>query len=778
MQRWIEKIIKHRIAVITVVFLITLGFITQLKELKVIIDADDTLPQNHPYIVTNNLIEKVFGNKYSVVIGLTATEGTIYNPHILEKVQRITDKIKDAPGVMRNNINSLSARKSKAITGTEEGMIVRPMMEVVPRTPQELAQLRADLNSNPVFENLMVSKDEKTTGIVAEFSKVKGGFTNVTNYLNSIIDPERDKTVEITVSGLVAFLANLETFSARMGPLFLVAVLIIGFIHYEAFRTVQALILPLVTALLAVVWALGVLALIGQPLDIFNSSTPILILAIAAGHAVQILKRYYEEFSKLKHSHPDMDPSQMNREAVLNSLSKVGKVMVVACIVAALGFFSLVIFDIKSIRTFGIFSAAGVIAALILELTFIPALRCVLPAPGKKEYEREKAHTIWDTVVEKLYYWVANKRKTIYYTAFFLIIGLSLGGYFLEVNNSNKSYFSTSVQFRKDDDKLNERLSGTNTLFFVIKTPQSDGVKDPQVLEGIQKIQTFIGQDKMVGKTISIVDFIKQMNKSMHADDQSMYRLPDSQDLVAQYLFLYSTSGDPGDFDSFVDNDYKQALVHIFLKKDDSTKVEALVKKVVAYSKTVLPPGTEISTGGGTAGGIALTEIMIREKILNIIQIMSAVFIVSSLVFRSFVAGILILVPLIAAVFVNFGIMGITGIPLNITTALVSAMAVGIGADYGIYMSYRMREELRSNNDEQAAIEKSFKSAGKAAIFVSTAVAGGFGVLMFSIGFNTHIWMGFLIALAMLVSSFSALTVFPALILTIRPKFIFQSKGK
>ncbi len=167
---------------------------------------------------------------------------------------------------------------------------------------------------------------------------------------------------------------------------------------------------------------------------------------------------------------------------------------------------------------------------------------------------------------------------------------------------------------------------------------------------------------------------------------------------------------------------------------------------------------------------------MIKEKILNILQIMGAVLIITTLAFRSLTAGLFILVPLVAAVFVNFGVMGLLGIPLQIATALVSAMAVGIGADYGIYMSFRMREELNASADEEAAIEKAFLSAGKAVLFVSTAVAGGFGVLMLSFGFMVHIWMGFLISIAMLVSSIATLTLFPALIFTFRPKFIFNGK--
>jgi outer membrane lipoprotein-sorting protein len=309
-----------------------------------------------------------------------------------------------------------------------------------------------------------------------------------------------------------------------------------------------------------------------------------------------------------------------------------------------------------------------------------------------------------------------------------------------------------------------------------VQGDSEDSIKRPEVLQFIENVQHFVEKDPNVGKTLAITDFIKKMNQSMNADNTAFYKIPESQDLVAQYLLLYSNSGEPGDFDSFVDYNYQNAVITAFTKSDSSAFMEKLTSEVVAYAKTITPAGVELKIGGGSLGGVALNQIMIKEKTLNILQIMAAVFLVSSLVFRSLLAGLLILVPLIAAVAVNFGIMGLLGIPLQIATALVSAMAVGIGADYGIYMTYRMREELKENTDEAKAIEKAFKSAGKAAIFVSTAVAGGFGVLMLSWGFMVHLWMGFLIALAMLVSSVTALTLFPALIFSLRPKFIFGER--
>jgi predicted RND superfamily exporter protein len=776
MKTWIRWMIEYRKWVVAATAILSVALLAQLKNLSVIIDPDDVLPQTHPYIVVNNEVEKTFGNKLTVVIGITAKEGTVFQAPILEKVQRITQRITNANGAVKSNISSLAARKSKNIEGTSEGMVVRPLMEKVPRTPEEMADLIKGVKSNIVYENLLISKDQKTTQIVAEFKKIPGGFKAIDAQIKAAIEPERDDTVDIAVGGLPIFLSLLEKFSERMGFLFPLALLIIGLIHYEAFRTVQALVLPLVTAMVAVIWAIGFLAFTGQPMDVFNASTPILILAIAAGHAVQILKRYYEEFNILRETQPKMPDAERNRMAVLNSLTKVGPVMVVACVVAALGFFSLMVFEIKSIRTFGMFSGVGVLSALVLELTFIPALRSMLKPPGEKEYSREKQISFWDRLTHRFYILVTERRTLVYQMSIALIILLSLGGYWLRIDNSQKNYFYGTIDARADDDKLNERMGGTNPIYLLVDGQREDSIKDPQILAAMEKVQRFFESDPQVGKTVSLVDFIKRMNQSMNEDKPEFNTLPGSSELVAQYLLLYSNSGEPGDFDSIVDYGYQKAVIQAFVKTDSSAYVTDLANRTRAYAESVFPKGVRVAVGGGVTGGVALNEVMIREKILNIAQIMAAVLIVSSLVFRSLLAGLLILVPLVAAVFVNFGVMGLVGIPLQIATALVSAMAVGIGADYGIYMSYRMREELSVEADEKKAIEKAFKSAGKAALFVSSAVAGGFGVLMFSWGFMIHMWMGFLIALAMLVSSIAALTLFPSLIMTLKPKFIFGQR--
>ena len=776
MTTWINLMIRHRYWVMAAVLAITLGLASQIGNLEVILSSDNMLPQSNHYAQAGREIEDTFGNKYTAAIAVTATQGTIYQTPILEKIKRITARITNARAVIRTSVTGIAARKVKGIQGNEEGMIVNALMERVPQDPAGMDALKRSVASNPAYQDLLVSRDQKTTLIVADFKDTGAGMKLIDQDIRAVVDPERDASVDIAVGGLPIMLAQLERFSERMAFFLPLAILIVGLIHYEAFRTLQALILPLVTAIIAVIWSISFLAFSKQPMDVFNATTPILILAIAAGHAVQVLKRYYEEFSKLKAASPGADPRELSRLAIVNAMTRIGPVMIVACVVAALGFFSLCIFGIKSVRTFGVLTGIGVLSAMILEFTLIPALRSALKPPSGREQRREAQHTLWDRLLGGIFHLVSQRRRVVTAIVVVFLVCVSLGGYLLKVESSVKRFFYGHHQIIVDDDKINSRMAGANTFYLLIDTGADDGIKNPAILKAMERVQDHLAEDPMVGTTLSLVDFIKRMNQAMSADQASAYRIPALSDLVAQYLLLYSSSGDPGDFDSYVDYGYRKAVIQIFYKSDRSADLASIVKRTQEFAAGVFPSGVRISVGGGVISSVAIQEEMVRGKLLNILQILGCVFVLSSLVFRSLLAGALILVPLVATVFANFGFMGLFGIPLNIPNSLVAAMAVGVGADYAIYLAYRLREELRSNLPEAEAVRRAFMSAGKATIFVSTAVAGGFGVLITSWGFNVHVWLGLLIALAMLVSAFSTLTVFTSLILTLRPKFIFNGK--
>lgn len=777
MRRYVEWMIRYRLLVMGLTLFVTGALAFQIKNLKIVIDPNTNLPQDHPYVMATNQVEKLFGSKNVVVIGITPKQGSAYEPYVLAKVQRITTALLDTPDILKENMLSLSARRAKNILGTVDGMEVRPLMETVPQTPQAIEALRQAVHSNPVYSNAIVSKDEQTAAIIAEYRDPKNGYQGLMENVQSIVNRERDDTVEIAVGGWPVYGAQLERYSQRMAFLFPLAVLITGLIHYEAFRTIQGLILPLVTALLAVVWGVGIMGASGVPMDAFNASTPILILAVAAGHAVQILKRYYEEYHRLRtgaHGHTYLQAHEANRAAVVESITRIGPVMLTAGTVAALGFFSLFVFKMTVIRTFGIFTGLGILSALVLEMTFIPALRSILPAPKPREERLERERRIWQRITETIADWVIGPaRKRIYVGIFLLVLLWIVGAMRVTMDNSNKSYFFQDLPFQQEDRTLNDRLGGTNTLYLLVEGTAEDAIKQPDVLRAMEATQRFLDQQPYVGKTLSLADFIKRMNQAMHSDDPSYDVIPESRDLISQYLLLYSMSGEPGDFDSYVDYGYQSANIWIFLKTDSSAYLQELIAKLNNFLPAHFGNNVRVRIGGGAPVGAAMNEVMVHGKILNILQISGVILLIASLVFRSVVAGLLVLVPLSLAVLGNFGLMGLLGIRLNIATSVISAMAVGIGADYAIYLIYRLREELARDADETRAFRVALTTAGKATLFVASAIAGGYAVLLLSWGFYIHIWFGFLTATAMIVSALAALILLPSLILTFRPRFIF-----
>jgi hypothetical protein len=772
MRRYVEWIVRRRLLVVGAVALVTVALAVQIRHLRVIVDPNTMLPQDHPYVAVTREVERVFGAKYVIVIGIVPRAGDALAPPVLAKVERLTRAILHAPGVVRSSVLSLAARRAKAILGTADGMEVRPLMEALPRTPAEVETLRRALRANPVYRDTIVSGDGTAAAVLAEFREDASGFGGIMARVNPLVDRERDGTVEIAVGGLPVFVAEVERYSQRMAWLFPLTVLVTGLIHYEAFRTLQGLVLPLVTALLAVVWGLGIMQLGGVPMDVFNGTTPILILAVAAGHAVQILKRYYEEYHRLAAA-GSLPPAAANRAAVVASVARIGPVMVIAGSVAALGFLSLMVFRITTIRTFGVFTGLGILSALVLELTLIPALRALLPAPGRREGERERERRGWDRLAATLAGWVTGRRSWIYagWAALVLLCLVGLGR--VVSDNSIRSYFFRNLPFQRDDRILNARLAGTNTLYVLVEGREDDALKDPDLLSAIEATQRALERDPDVGKTVSVVDFLRRMNRAMHADDPAYDRVPESRELVSQYLLLYSLSGEPGDLDAYVDYGYRQANIWVFLKTDSSARLTELTARLDTLLPDRLRDRVRVRLGGSVAETTALNEVMVRAKVLNIVQIGGVILLIASLVFRSLVAGLLVLVPLFLAVLANFGLMGLGGIRLNIGTSLISAMAVGIGADYAIYVIYRFREELGRGADPLEAARVTITTAGKAVLFVASAVAGGYGVLLFSYGYYIHMWFAILIATAMLVSSLAALTVLPSLLLTLRPRFVF-----
>jgi predicted RND superfamily exporter protein len=514
------------------------------------------------------------------------------------------------------------------------------------------------------------------------------------------------------------------------------------------------------------------MGLIGAPMDPWNIMTPILLLAIGAGHSVQILKRYYEEYNRLHRDRADLPAQEHNRLAVIEATTKVGLVMLAAGTIAALSFGSLATFGLPTIKNFGLCTAFGIVAALTVEMTFIPAIRVLMSPPSERQTEREKREEYFDPILEKLAATVRAGRERPIVWGFTALIVVALAGLLrLEAGNDlHAQFFERNAPvhgFRMAD----ARLSGTRVIQVLVEGTAPDAIKNPEVLKRMDELGTFIAHQPLpVGKVVSLVDLLRQI--SLAVDPSGGGKLPDTTQGVAQYLLLYGMGGDEEDLARVVDRPFQRAVITAYLKTDDFRAMKTMTEAMKAEA-TRLFAGTAVtaSVGGGVTNVIALNETMVHGKTINLIQISVLVVLITAVLLRSLLGGLLVLLPLATAALVNLGLMGWTGILLSMGTAAISAMAVGIGADYAVYFIFRVREEFQRTGDLREATAIALTTSGKAIAYVASAVAGGYLCLALSF-FKVHVLLGVLVALTMVTSSAATVAFLPSVILLVTPKFL------
>jgi hydrophobe/amphiphile efflux-3 (HAE3) family protein len=755
-ERFVSWVLARPRTVIVCIAVVTalLGF--ELRNLRPQVDLDDLMPRGHPYRQIDERLREEFGTGQTALLAVGVESGEVFTPETVARIERLTDAVERLPGADPASVLSFTSTNAKTVHAEAGGVRVAPLWEGSPEDPAALAALRSALLASPMYLGQLVTRDLRGALVIADFSD-ETDVESTTRALEALAARERAPGTEVRVGGQSPALAALQDATRRIVPLLLIAIAVIGLVHYEAFRTVQAVVLPLATACLSVVWSMGLSTLLGVRVTPWTAVTAVLVLSVAAGHAVQILKRYYECYAELGD----------NRAAVAASLERIGPVTVTAGFIAAAGFASLASFGVPAVRDFGLIAAWGIVSALVIELTFIPACRLLLPAPRAAEARREREHTVLAPVLEALAGLVERRPAAVLAGALAVVCGLALGTFDLQVNTAFRAWFGADEPMIVADRAIRERYTGTSTLRVRIAAEEGASLLDPRALRGIAALQKVLSDEAEVSATLSVADSVQLMHRALHEGGGEPYGVPGDAELIAQYLLLF----DPEQLARVLTPDQRVAAIHALCRTDSVAWVEEVFARLRRVGAETMPPGVRVEVAGGElAQAAANNETVVREKLLNMLQVSAVIFALSALVFRSFVAGLLVLAPLACAVAVNLGVMGWVGSWLSFATATYTSMGVSLGADFAIYLLFRLREEMRSNPLE-VALRATLRSSGRAIFFVASAIAAGYGTLVLS---DFALWrqLGAYVALMMASSALATLTVLPALVLLARPRFL------
>jgi predicted RND superfamily exporter protein len=532
---------------------------------------------------------------------------------------------------------------------------------------------------------------------------------------------------------------------AKMAPIVIIIIITVLFVILRSFK---ATVLNMFVVLLSTIWTFGLMALFKVPVYSVSTMIPVMLIAIGVADGIHM----FSHMDFYRRIHRDAE----KKEVIENMLTHMWKPILMTSVTTAVGFISLLTSQVYPVKYFGLFTAFGVMTALFLSLVLIPSGLMLFGLP---KLHKIKPHSVKENKFAAGFAdFVAEKKALTIFTAAF-VIAISLFGITkVWVNSSFLANFENNSDIVLTDKFINENFAGTSSFNVVLEGSENGTFKDPQTLKLVDDLQNDLEDLKLVGSTFSLADFIRRMNKVMNEDNEAFNSIPDSREMIAQYLLLYEMSGDPDNLTAVIDYDYQHLNLNTQLKSDGSKIINEAIDVVETYRSQFEEMGVKINFAGSGYRSLVFTELILKGQISSIILSIIIVILLVSLMFKNIIIGLISSVPIMITTFLSFGAMGLLNIALGSTTALISSIAIGIGIDYSIHFLEKYKSYALTTKDKKKTSQLTMYNTGRAILFNAIVVIAGFLALLFS-AFPPNRQLGALVSLNMFSSLIGTVTI-------------------
>jgi len=775
-----ETLLKARwliIAASVVAIVLTASFVPRLTRDTT---ADAFIDPRNEALLYRNKVKEVFGLADPIVIAVIAPDRDgVYDAATLALVRSATEKIRRLPSVDPEKVTSLATENN--IVGVADGLIVEGFYEAdaeyfrsKPGTDRRGAEIQSAIEQFPLYQGSLVARDGSAALIIAELIQGADATQAYSSILKLIEKETLPQGVEVHVAGEGAVSGYLSTYidrdARRLNP---IAGLIITLVLVVTFMSLRGALLPNIIVLGTVAGSIGIMAATGVDFYVITNGLIVNLIGIAVADSIHILSTYYAELR----TRPDLT----NRAIVARAMALMWRPITLTSLTTIAGFLALAAASVMPpVRYFGLFGALGVLIAWVYSMTLMPSLLSLwpskrLPAPFRIRRDGSSADNVSARFMRGFGRIVLARSATIAgLAAIAVVVGL-IGLSQVRINDARIENFKSSEPLYKADKVINQAMDGTYYLDVLVETAEPEGLYDPDVLRRMEALQDYLAGLPHVNGANSIVDYVKQLHRAVNEGDPSAYVIPDDPLLIAQLFFLYNASADPTDFEEEVEPGFQRALVRAYVDKGAYENNRIIVPAVQNYLEQTF--NSDAVTGTAT-GRVTVDYYWIngidRSNAVAVALSFGAVLVTAVVVFRSLVGGMLAATPVALAVLVVYAVMGFAGIPLGVGTSMFSAIAIGLSVDFAIHALDRIRELVREHGFTDDALIELFPTTGRALLFNFIAVAGGFGVLVSS-DVPPLILFGALVAVAVSVAFLVAMTVLPALVKLIRPRFLMRS---
>jgi predicted RND superfamily exporter protein len=864
-----EKLFKYPALIVGIIALVTVFLGLQLPHAELDNNNIRFLPDKNPAKLISEYVDETFGGQVMILVGLERPYRTVFEKNFLGRIRDFSQKVENTEYI--KSVNSIMS--TQYITGDNDSIVVSDLVpEDFSGTDEEITELKRRIASWDLFRDSLVSDDLSATQILITLDAVTADFTRpevmrsvekIRKIAGEVFTGEAE--VYFTGQPIINSIINNSMIADNILLIPLVVIVVLSMLFFS-FRRFAFVILPFLTVIIAVVWAIGMAALFGIKLSVITTILPVILVAVGSAYGIHIVTHYME----------DTRGKTLNvtehRELVIGLVRKLIKPVFLAALTTMAGFISFCFTPIVPMREFGYCASFGVFAAFAVAVLFIPSMFLLRGPHVLKEKQKEKTGSSFNNTIAVFFTGIAEKKIPVLILAALVVIISLYGLSKVIVDNAVVEFFKKETDISRSDHFIREYFGGSKDLNLVVTADTTEELLHPDVLQAVDNLSAYLTANVPdVGKVVGFTDIIKRINQVFNVGESpeglrishnvfgndsggfgfsdndtgdfgfgnfsfsnevtetpiqennfninqyntadllqfldsaagkssnlngadlvrelkrltnyegmAYYEIPSNprrygketpeelQRLIANYLVLLA-----GDDDSGYSNDPLEPTAirtMIQMRTTGNRDSQAVIDTVKEYIAVNFPKNIQVIIGGGVTYEIAVTDLIFYSQLISIFVSVLIVFLIMAFSNKSLIAGVIGAVPLTLAILCNFAVMGFLGIKLSLGTALISSLAVGIGIDYTIHFIEFFKHEYQSGNP--AFLRLTFIGCGKAILINALAVGAGFGVLAFS-QFKIIAELGLLIALSMIITAFVSLTVIPALLMVIKPKFIY-----
>ncbi len=756
--RYAELLLRLRWFVVILTFLL-IGFAASgVKNFSLDNNYRAFFDKSNPQLEAFEAMQDNFDKSDNVLIILTPSDGDVFTAQNLSTIEWVTDEAWQTP----------YSKRVDSLTNFQHTIAVDDDLEVAPLvtnaedfSSEELTYVQQVAFAEPMLVRRLVSSDGKVAAVNitvnlpdSSLDAVPEIATFVRNLKQKIID--RDPNMEVRLTGVVmmnnAFGEASQNDMATLVPvMFLTVLVVLGFL----LRSISATIATLLVIVMSIVGAMGLFFWSGRAMTPPMASAPTIILTMAVADAVHLLSNFLW----------GMRHGIEKKQAMIESLRINFQPIFLTSLTTVLGFMSMNFSEVPPLAHLGNTTALGVAIAFVLSVSFLPAFVYILPCKVKPAKANEHHPALEATSL----FIIKNSRKLLWSISLITVFFVA----FIpqnEINDEFVKYFDPTVDFRADSDYASEYLIGPYTLEYAFHSGEENGISQPQFLQKVQSFVDYLKTNDKVSHVYTMTDTMKRLNKNLHGDDQSWYKLPENRELAAQYLLLYEMSLPYGlDLNNQLDIAKSATRVVVSTSNLSSNQVlrleqewsDWLQQNIAEYEVSAASPNLMFAHIGQRNAHSLLSGAIIALVLISLILIFAL---------RSLKLGLLSLIPNLVPVGIAFGIWGLIDGQVGMSLSVVAGMTLGIVVDDTVhFLSKYIRAYREKDYTSAQAITYAFTHVGQALTITTLVLVAGFLVLTLST-FKMNADMGLLTAITITIALIIDFLLLPPLLLMLDEK--------